>query len=383
EWTWFGDDGKALSDSEVKNMSTEDKAEAFIEGRYVKASSGEGSGGPGGGMGGAPGGSSDGEMPEGGPSGMGDGEKPDGAPSDMGNGGPGGDSGDSSDSSSDAKAEGSSDTSSDSKPEGNSDAKAEGSSEGNSDGNSTEKVGTPDQGTTQASGNSTDSSNYESFEDMLDAYKEDIESVEKGDDYENNIVELYNPVNYVGAEDTENPTWTRILMGASEGDISMLNSLNLEIAWLMAGTEAEIEWQWDGGHVPSEILGDSLALYVDKMYGKYVDGAKKVEKAAAEKQTKNGSESEATGTDRSKWVKYKNGKVDFSLADAAAYRTAGASKAIPGFDVMDYGQEDYVFGNSSKDARHWDKYVLKVFEEHEDDLKDLFNANSSDDSSDD
>ncbi|MBR6228628.1 MAG: hypothetical protein IKQ97_02730, partial [Eubacterium sp.] len=50
-----------------------------------------------------------------------------------------------------------------------------------------------------------------------------------------------------------------------------------------------------------------------------------------------------------------------------------ASKAIPGFDVMDYGQEDYVFGSSSADARHWDRHMLDVFEEHSDELAELFN----------
>ena len=54
-------------------------------------------------------------------------------------------------------------------------------------------------------------------------------------------------------DDTED--WTRILMGASEGDISLLNSLNLQVAWLNANTDAQIEWQWNGDHVPSEILG--------------------------------------------------------------------------------------------------------------------------------
>ena len=61
-----------------------------------------------------------------------------------------------------------------------------------------------------------------------------------------------------------------------------------------------------------------------------------------------------------------------TVPSAAAYRAAGASKAIPGFDVIDYGQEDYVFGSGTKDARHWSKYVLKVFEEHEDTLSSLF-----------
>ena len=162
-------------------------------------------------------------------------------------------------------------------------------------------------------------------------------------------------------------------MGASEGDISMMNSLNMQIAWLNAGTDAEIEWQWDGGHVPSETLGDSLSLYVDMMYGKYVDGAEDIEKKTAEKQTENGDAEEASGTDISSWVSYDDGNVSFSLADAASYRTAGAAKSIPGFDVMDYGQEDYVFGSSAQDARHWDKYVLKVMEENADTLEKLFN----------
>ena len=289
DWTWFDDDGNALSDKEVAAMTTADKAQAFIEGRYAKGSSSE-QAGPGGA---APGG----QAPTGG----------------------------------------------------------------------------PDAGTTQASGSSTDSSNYESYEDMLASYEEDIASIGEGDKYGNNIVELYDPLTAIGADTTDNPTWTRIVMGASEGDMSMLSSLNLQLAWLNAGTDAVIEWQWDGGHVPSEIFGDSLSLYIDQMYGKYVDGATEIKKAEAEKQTTNGDATEATGTDISGWVSYKDGEATFSLADAASYRTSSSSKAIPGFDVMDYGQETYEYGSSEQDARHFDKYVLKALQEHADELKTLFN----------
>jgi len=48
--------------------------------------------------------------------------------------------------------------------------------------------------------------------------------------------------------------------------------------------------------------------------------------------------------------------------------------AIPGFDVMDCGQEDYVFGNTKADARHWDTFVLDAFEKYADTLTPLFNA---------
>lgn len=202
-------------------------------------------------------------------------------------------------------------------------------------------------------------------------------SLEAGDEYGNNLVELYNPLNYIGTDGTENPTWVRILCGAAEGDISMFNSLNLQIAMLNSGIDATIEWQWDGGHVPSEVLGDSFSLYVDQMYGEYVDGAATITKAAAEAQTTNGIATEATGTDLTGWVSYENGEISFSLADAAAYRTAGANKAIPGFDAIDYGQEDYVFGSSEQDARHWDSVLLEIFETYADTLAPLFNSGSA------
>lgn len=163
-------------------------------------------------------------------------------------------------------------------------------------------------------------------------------------------------------------------MGASEGDMSLFASMNMQIAWLNSGTDAELEWQWDGGHVPSEIFGESLALYVDEMYGKYAEGAAEVTKAMAQTQTENGTATEATGTDIGSWVSYENGEVNFTLKDAASYRTKGASKATPGFDVMDYGQETYEFGSSTQDARHFDKYVLKVLQEDAEMLSELFNS---------
>ena len=338
-WTWFDADGNALSDEAVAAMSAQEKAAAFIEGRYAKSGRGKTGGhdgtmgGPGGDRGDFPGGDFSGEGPGGTPPDGGMGEfSGNGAPSDMtGNAG----------------------------TEGTGDEMT---------------VGTPDAGTTQATGSTTDSGNYSSYAEMVAAYEADIAEIEAGDAYGKNIVNLYNPLNYIGAEDTENPTWMRIVCGASEGDISMLNSLNIQIKALNAGVDAVIEWQWDGGHVPSEILGESLALYVDEMYGKYVEGAVTVTKPAAEKQTANGTGESASGTDLTSWVTLdENGKVSFSLADAAAYRTKGASKATPGFDVIDYGQEDYVFGDSDSNARHWSVWVLKALQENADVLEPLFN----------
>lgn len=372
-WTWFDEDGNALSDEEVAAMTSEDKATAFIEGRYAKSSSSQGGmGGPGGGMG------------------MMNGEKPDGM-----TGGPGGDMGQAPDGDMTGAPEDMTEAADTDNTEAsdiensdteNSDVEtADAESEddrsfANSDvaansAGDTMDVGTPDAGTTQSAGSSTDSANYSTYAEMLEAYQNDVAEVYAGDEYGNVSVELYNPLNYIGDEDGDDPVWIRMVCGAAEGDISMFNSLNLQLAFLSSGVDATIEWQWDGGHVPSEVLGESLALTVDTMYGEYVEGAVKITKSEAQPQTQNGDATEATGTDLSSWVDYDDtSAVSFSLADAVSYRTAGASKSTPGFDVIDYGQEDYVFGDSDSDARHWSVWVLKVLEEHQDELEELFNS---------
>ena len=353
-WTWFDEDGNALSDEEVAVMTSADKATAFLEGRYAKGSSG-GMGNMNGGMpggGNMPGGElpsgelpggklSDGELPSGG---MPSGELPDG---ELPNGESKEDSTDGRGFSNESVAE-------------------------NSSGDMMD-VGTPDAGTTQAAGSSIDSSNYSTYEEMVEAYAADIAEIEAGDEYGNNIVELYDPLNYIGEESTENPAWVRSVMGASEGDMSLFSSLNLQIAMLNAGIDTNIEWQWDGGHVPSEVLSESFSLYIDQMYGEYADG-ETIDTPAADAQTENGTAEEATGTDLSSWVEYSDpGNVSFTLAEAVSYRTDGASKSIPGFDVIDYGQEDYVFGSSEQDARHWNSTLLEIFEQYADVLEPLFN----------
>ena len=332
DWTWFDADGSALSDEAVAAMTAADKAQAFIEGRYAKGSSG-GRGGMGGGMG---------------PSGM---NGADDFKGDMGGGRP--------------------DFANGEMPDfGGRSFDNAGVAE-NSAGDELD-VGTPDAGTTQAAGSGVNSNNYATYADMLAAYQADVAEIEAGDVYGNNLVDLYNPLNYIGAEGTGDPTWMRIVCGAVEGDIAMFNSLNMQLAALNAGIDATIEWQWDGGHVPSEVLGNSLPLWVDMMYGEHVSGVA-TEKAAAEKQTANGTAESATGTDLSGWVSIGgDGSVCFTLSDAMAYRTSRASKAVPGFDVIDYGQEDYVFGDSDTDARHWSAWVLKALEANRETLEGLF-----------
>ena len=288
-WTWFDENGNPLSDNEAAAMTSEDKATAFIEGRYTKASTG---------FGGPPG----------------RGAKTDGVTAEFGD---------------------------------------------------DIRNGGPDAGSTAAVGAGSNSRNYASFDEMVESYASDIAGIEAGDAYGKNIVDLYNPINYIGAEGTDAPTWTRIIMGAVEGDMPMMASLNMQIKWLSSGTSARIEWQWDGGHVPNEILGESLGLYVDEMYGRFVSGIESV-KPDAEPVTANGDSEAPEGKDLSSWVDYADvNAVSFTLADVLAYRNTGAMKAVPGFDVIDYGQEDYVFGSPDQDARHWNSTLLDILQDEE------------------
>jgi hypothetical protein len=107
------------------------------------------------------------------------------------------------------------------------------------------------------------------FDAMAATHKAEYAEIAKGDKYGNNIVDLYNPVRYIGAKGTEDPTWSRIMMGGVEGDIALVCSMNISIRWKMAGVKDVIlQWQWNGGHVPGDIFSMSFAGYVDQMFGK-------------------------------------------------------------------------------------------------------------------
>jgi hypothetical protein len=107
------------------------------------------------------------------------------------------------------------------------------------------------------------------FDAMVATHKAEIAELAKGDKYGKNIVDLYNPVRYIGAKGTESPAWGRIMMGGVEGDIALLCSMNISVRWQMAGVKDVIlQWQWNGGHVPSDIFTQSFDGYVDQMVKK-------------------------------------------------------------------------------------------------------------------
>lgn len=87
---------------------------------------------------------------------------------------------------------------------------------------------------------------------------------------------------------------------------------------LNAGIDAELEWQWGGGHVLSEVLGDSFRLHVDETADEQ-SGHTAATRPDAETQ----SATETSGTNLSAWISLENGTVSFFLADSAACRTVG------------------------------------------------------------
>lgn len=235
--------------------------------------------------------------------------------------------------------------------------------------------GTPSAGTTQSTGSTKDSENYETFDEMLKSYQDDIAAIEGGDEYGKNITDLYDPTIHIAEGTTQDPGWVTMVLGAQEGDISLLNSLNLAIRWENAGTKTDLTWAWDRGHEPADRLEGRLPLLIDRMVGQDSKDAIKIQKPKADVVKKNGTAAKATAANVTSWIQWDKKKktAHFSLASAQVYRTQHAVKAVPGFDVIDYGQEDELFGSASQNARHWDDHVLDALNDDQETLRTLFN----------
>lgn len=108
-------------------------------------------------------------------------------------------------------------------------------------------------------------SNYKTFADMYAAYKSDVESMQAGDKFGQNIVYLYNPSNYILDEETEQPAWVFLCHGSADTDCSSLVVLVDAIAWDMMGVETYANWVWDDGHVAGNPLTMTLPIQVDNM----------------------------------------------------------------------------------------------------------------------
>ncbi len=110
-----------------------------------------------------------------------------------------------------------------------------------------------------------DSSLYDTFEEMYEAYKDDIESMQAGDKFGMNIVYLYNPLNYILDEETELPAWVRVVHGTADTDSSVLISMNDGVAFDKMGVNTYFAWSWDEHHVAGDPVGTSMMDYIDEM----------------------------------------------------------------------------------------------------------------------
>ena len=110
-----------------------------------------------------------------------------------------------------------------------------------------------------------DAESYDTFADMYAAYKADIEQMQAGDKFGQNIVYLYNPLNYILDEQTELPAWMHICHGSADTDSSVLISMNDGIAFDMMGVAGHFGWSWDDPHVAGDPVGTTMEGFIDSM----------------------------------------------------------------------------------------------------------------------
>lgn len=103
------------------------------------------------------------------------------------------------------------------------------------------------------------------FAELYAAYKADIEQVLAGDKFGNNIVKLYNPLNYILDPRTELPVWVHNCHGSADTDSSVLISMNDGIALDMMGVDSFFAWSWDDHHVAGEPAGLTMPGTIDAM----------------------------------------------------------------------------------------------------------------------
>lgn len=105
----------------------------------------------------------------------------------------------------------------------------------------------------------------DTFAELYEAYRSDIEQVLAGDKFDQNIVYLYNPLNYILDPQTELPAWVHNCHGSADTDSSVLISMNDGIALDMMGVDSFFAWSWDDHHVAGDPAGTTMQGYIDAM----------------------------------------------------------------------------------------------------------------------
>lgn len=105
----------------------------------------------------------------------------------------------------------------------------------------------------------------DTFAELYEAYRSDIEQVLAGDKFGQNIVYLYNPLNYILDPQTELPAWVHNCHGSADTDSSVLISINDDVALDMMGVDSFFAWSWDDHHVAGNPAGTTMQGYIDSM----------------------------------------------------------------------------------------------------------------------
>lgn len=189
-----------------------------------------------------------------------------------------------------------------------------------------------------------DSSLYSSYEDLCSAFQNDVNQIESGDSYGNNVVGLYDALDLVVSDTNKSPVWVSVDMDINNGEYSLVNSLILQASWINKGVNMQLNWMCDSANARCVSKVNNLAQEIDSRFAKDSDGAKSL------------SESQN----------------QLSLADVSLWRAGIVGEDALWAGDVDYVGTDFLFGNETQDARHWDTWLYGILDEHKKELKPLF-----------
>lgn len=224
----------------------------------------------------------------------------------------------------------------------------------------------------------TESIPYETYQEMTAAYE-----AEAKDFYREGIQNLYcyNPLYYVGADLVEGAKWVRFLDNPMTSSQPIFSALTMNAAWNAAGTDSEIHMVWD-----TDLAVDQLERkYIPSLIDQMVSGTG--EETEAPEQSLNNiilpglgegelpltdepADSEESGEEAEE-EKHETGiKVSLSLADAVRFESARTAP-VPRYDTLASNPYRAVF-DPKGEGKHYDVFLLKVLQKHEDVLEPLF-----------
>ncbi|MCD8100370.1 MAG: S-layer homology domain-containing protein, partial [Oscillospiraceae bacterium] len=122
--------------------------------------------------------------------------------------------------------------------------------------------------------------NGESFADLIAEFKADIEGTDddadcvRSDDYGNSVIDLYNPMCFIGANSSlendysagaETAEYVRLRMGTSDANTALPIITLLRLALENNGSNVDMEFVWEGGHSEIEQSDTDITVWIDEI----------------------------------------------------------------------------------------------------------------------